>query len=369
MPLRQPADGRPWLSLLEASFLNSAAQILVEEINHVMQAGDYERARQLADRLLKTRDSLAERKEKAEVTLECALASYQMGNYREAIERLEEARHLYRTNRHYMAVVLWMIGCIEWLLPDEHDKAFTAWSQCITEFNALQSSSGNPNQAQWYAERSNQVKSDLSLALRQERLPEFGDQPGHPTGPDMEDFPEPLIPGGMPPMDHQTMLQLFRVVDDIPARGLGPGGFRPFTIGEVDIDRVIIQDKLFRMVNVHSQDKVISLRSGSYVVFKVVDDRMNASGISGGDGIDAGDFVLIHLQEAASDGDIIATRLGTAQSQISLARLRLLVEKNQFLLEPQSKNPVFQPNTFAHLNEGFQIYGIVLVVFKPIYRR
>ena len=162
------------------------------------------------------------------------------------------------------------------------------------------------------------------------------------------------------------MLQLFRVVDEIPAQGFGSGGFRRFTIGEVDIDRVIIQGQSFRMVNVHDQNKVISLRSGSYVVLKVVDDSMDAPGENGQEGINPGDFVLVHLQDGASDGDIIATRLGRAQSQVSLARLHVSKENSQYLVEPQSKNPAHKSNTFTHLNEGFQIYGIVLVVFKPM---
>jgi hypothetical protein len=354
--------------LLEASHLSPATQILTGEITLSLQARDYDRSRQLVARLLGMRDLLAGNKEKAEATLECALVSYQMGSYREAIELLEEARRLYRNNRHYMAVVLWMIGSIQWMLAEEHDKAYLAWSQCIAEFETLQNSSGEADHARWYAERVNQIKTEISQALKEERLPDFSDRPGRQTGPDMQDFPEPIIAGGMPPADRQTMLQLFRVVDEIPSQGFGPGGFRPFTIGEVDIDRVTIQGKPFRMVNVHNEDRVISLRSGSYVVLKVTDDRMDACSPSKDEAINAGDFVLVHLQDTAGDGAIVAVRLGTAQSQVSLARLRV-IQNGQYLLEPQSKNPAHQPNTFNHPNEGFRIYGIVLVVFKPIIKR
>ncbi len=366
MTFPQPTDARPWLRMLEASYLSPPAQILIDEINHSLDARDYEHSQQLVDRLLGMRASFSSRKEKAETTLECALVSYQMGNYREAIDALEEARQLYRNNRHYMAIALWMAGCIQWILPEEHDKAYSAWSRCISEFDVLQKSSGNAIHAQWYYDHVQEIKADIALALKQERLPDFGDRQGQSTGPDLQDFPEPLLAPESGQENQQTMLQLFRVVDEIPAQGFGPGGFRLYTIGEVDINQVIIQGRPFRMVNVHDQNKVISLRSGSYVVLKVLDDNMDAPGENGEEGIDTGDFVLIHLQDSANDGDIIATRLGKSQSQVSLARLRIIQDDRQYLVEPHSKNPDRKSNTFNHLNEGFKIFGIVLVVFKPI---
>ncbi len=373
-------EGYDWLRLLESSHLSEPTQLLVAEINRALAAGDSKRAYQIVDRLLLLCDALTDRMEKAEATLESGLAFYWLGDYEHAIERLEEARLLYRNNLHYTAVALWIEGCIQWELPQEHDKAYTAWSQCSAQFTILEKSSGNADHARWYAERAQQINEDIDKALKQEQQPvppaqpDMAQPPAAGTQPDVAQAPTPgtqpePFPGLEPtPVDPQVYLQLFRVVEEIPAGGFGPVGFRPFTIGEVDTDRVIIAGEPCRIAKLHGSGKVIALRSSSYVVLKVTGDSMNKPGRLGEEGINSGDFVLLHLQEAASDGDIVAVEIDDLDSQATLKRLRILQEGRQYMLEPQSTNPTHQPHTFSQMNAGFSVRGIVLVVFKPIHK-
>jgi exonuclease VII small subunit len=369
MIMPHPTAAHEWLRLLEGSHLSSPTQLLVDEINHAMATKDSERANQMVNRLVTLCDALVDRMEKAETTLESSLALYQLGDCERAIERLEEARQLYRNNLHYATVALWMRGCIQWEQPAEHDKAYTAWSQCIAQFTTLQKSSGNANHARWYAERVQQINADISRALKQEQQSPPPAQPVSVKPSITETYPEPAAAAEPNQVDSQILLQLFRVVEEIPAGGFGPVGFRPYTIGEVDIDRVIIDGEPYRISKLHGSGKVIALRSSSYVVLRVNGDSMNKPGKLGEEGIDPDDFVLLHLQEAASDGDIIAAEIDDLDSQATLKRLRILQEGRQYVLEPQSTNPTHQPRTFSQMNEGFRIRGIVLVVFKPIHKQ
>ena len=369
MSMPQPTKAHEWLRLLESSHLSPPTQLLVDEINHSIAVKSNERARQLVNRLLALRDAITDRMEKAEATLESGLALYQLGECEHAIQRLEEARELYRNNPHYTTVALWMSGCIQWELPAEHDKAYTAWSQCIAQFTTLQKSSGNASHANWYAEHIQQITADIAAGLEQERQADPAAQPDAAKPPTPE--PPPPAPAAAEEpiqVDSQILLQLFRVVEEIPAGGFGPVGFRPFTIGEVHTDQVIIQGEPYRMANVHGSGKVIALQSSSYVVLKVTGDSMNKPGKLGEEGIDSGDFVLLHLQEAANDGDIVAAEIDDLDSQATLKHLRILQEGRQYVLEPQSTNPIHEPRTFSKMNEGFRIRGSVLVIFKPIHK-
>jgi hypothetical protein len=364
-----PTDAHEWLRLLESSHLSPPARLLVDEINHTISTRNSERARQLINRMLTLREAITDRLEKAEATLESGLALYQLGDCEQAIQRLEEACELYRNNLHYTTVALWMSGCIRWELPlpEEHDKAFTAWSQCIAQFTTLQKSSGNASHARWYAERVQQINTDIAAALQQERQPVSPAQPDPVKPPIAAPPPEPAAVEEPEPIKPQVLLQLFRVVEEIPAGGFGPVGFRPYTIGEVHTQQVIIQDKPYRMSNLHGSGNVIALRSSSYVVLKVTGDSMNKPGKLGEEGIDPGDFVLLHLQEAANDGDVVAAEIDDLDSRATLKRLRIVQEGRQYILEPQSTNPTHQPHTFSRMNEGFRIRGSVLVVFKPLH--
>ena len=205
------------------------------------------------------------------------------------------------------------------------------------------SSSRLCKKAAWYATRVQEIQADISGALKQER------QPASPAA-----------------VDSQVLLQLFRVVEEIPAGGFGPVGVRPYAIGEVHVHQVLIDGELYRMSNLHGSSKVFSLRSSSYVVLKVVGDSMNKPGKLGEEGIDSGDFVLVHLQETANDGDIVAAEIDDQDSQATLKRLRIIQVGREYILEPQSTNPFHQPHTFSQMNAGFTIRGVALVIFKPL---
>ena len=348
-------DAHTWLGLLEGSHLSQPAQLLLREITHAINSKDDVYARQLAKRLLILRDGMPDRMEKAETTLEYALVLFQFGDCEGAVARLEEARKLYRNNLHFTTVTLWMKGCIQWSMASECDEAYAAWSQCSEQFTALQKSSGNPDQARWYAEHVQKIHAEIGSMLKQERQAAAVAQAS---------AAKPSTP-----IDNQALLQLFRVFDEIPAGGFGAVAVSHVSIGDVQVQQVLINGALYRISNLHRSGKVISLHSSKYVVLKVIGDSMNKPGKLGEEGIDSGDYVLLHPQETANDGDIVAAEIDDLDSQATLKRLQIVQAGRQYILEPQSTNPIHQPRTFSHMNEGFSIRGIVLVLFKPLHKQ
>jgi len=157
------------------------------------------------------------------------------------------------------------------------------------------------------------------------------------------------------------VLRVFSVSEEIPAGGFGPAGVDPNPIGHVDIDHVLIDDKPYKIINLRGGSLVKFPSTDNHGVVKVKGDSMNQAHPVG---IENGDFVLLRLQEAAHDGDIVAAEIDDDDSR---ATLKYYVERGPvYILRPASSNPKYQEREFTKLNKGFHIHGIVLAIFKPI---
>ena len=325
--------------------------------------------------LMSLQETFPDGLEKAETIVECSLINFHMGDLQKAIELLKRAERLYEKNRHHQAVVRWMIGAIQWALPEERVHAYESWNQCLHEFDLLQSCSVDQAQAGWYAERVKEIQAGFDQEINQEQ--EAGEpapataaaSPDQPASPGPSEPPSqdetPGQPDSAEPL-YPMILQLFSVIEQIPAGGFGPVGYRPLSIGEVDIDRVIIRDGRYRMVNLRGSGKSLSLPPSKYVVVKITGDSMNRPGKLGGEGIDLGDYVLLRIQDDADDGDIVAAEIDNEDSYATLKRFHVDQPGLKYILEPQSTNPAHQPREFSRLNEGFHIRGVALIAFKPI---
>lgn len=367
--MRNPTEGREWLSLLEDSHLLPQTHGLVDKMRADVKQNDLTHFWQTFYLLLEIRKSFKDPLEQAEVTLECALMIYRLGDLQKSVTLLREAEQLYGENKHYKAVALWMIGCIQWGIAEERGRAYESWSQCLYLFTNLRSCSVDQDHARWYADRIQQINKEFSDELNwQKENPAAPTPPvGAPTPSASPAPPEPANPAPGPEDEVNPLLfQLFQVVEKIPAGGFGAVGFRPLAIGEVDIDRVIIQGGYYRMVNLRGSSKRVTLPANKYVVVKITGDSMNKPGKLGEEGIDLGDYVLLRLQENADDGDIIAAEIDNEDSAATLKRFRIAQPGGKYILEPQSTNVVYQPREFTALNEGFHIRGVALVAFKPI---
>jgi tetratricopeptide (TPR) repeat protein len=134
--------------------------------------------------------------ERAEVSFECGLAAYQMGNLGLAIELLKKAVQNFSPglgHNHKQVVARCMLGAVEWMHPGLRNQAAISWRRCIEEFRELKVQTdyaNNQARPQWYAERIDLLEAALS-----ERLPGSSPQGKKPRRPD----PPPSAPGSPPP--------------------------------------------------------------------------------------------------------------------------------------------------------------------------
>jgi len=353
-----PLDAQSWLLLVGNRSLSQVSQFLVEQINRAVESHHNKRAAALIQKLLNNRSQLP-LLEQAECTLECGLACYRMGDLMQAAKFLEESLPLFDGNEHYVAVALWMLGGVLWELPDPPDRAVATWSQCKSLFEKLQRRSGQKTQRDWYLEKAALVRQALEDMLSRETPPPPGKPPKQPSGsPDEKQEPAAA---------NSLLLQLFRVVDRVPAGGFGPVGYGPYTIGDILVDRVIINNETYRLVNLKDQARQLRLPPNRYVVVKVYGDSMNKPGKLLPEAIDDGDYVLLVEQDTADDSDIVAAEIQEEDSSYATLKvLRVVTPGKEYILEPHSLNPDHQPFYFSAWNEGFHIRGVVLIVFKRL---
>jgi hypothetical protein len=366
-----PIDGYTWLTLLEESHLAQSTRSLVQKMSLALKQNDLPHLWQTHYLLINLRRTFSDPLEQAETTLECALVIYQLGDLQKTIQLLLEAEQLYGENKHYQAVVRWMIGCVQWDLPEDRIRAYESWSQCLQLFSLLQSCSVNREHARWYGERIQKIREEFETQLNQEHGASEGAVPLEPIAPLEQDPSQPndWVDDLQPTPKEEgspLLLQLFQVVEKIPAGGFGPVGFRSLGIGEVYIDRVIIENVAYRMANLRGSGKVVSLPANKYIVVKITGDSMNKPSKLGDEGVDVNDYVLLRLQESAYDGDLVAAEIDAEDSFATLKRFSIVQQGLKYVLEPQSTNPIYQPREFTALNEGFHIRGVALVVFKPV---
>jgi hypothetical protein len=370
-----PIDGLAWLTVLEESHLSQPTRSLVQKLAQGLKQNDLPNLWQTYYLLINLRRTFSDPLEQAETTLECGLIIYQLGDMQKAIQLLTEAEQLYGNNKHYQAVLRWMVGCIQWELPEERSHSYESWSECLHLFILLQSCSVNQDQARWYGERIQEIRGLFEMQLNQEQSPavvsppaEVDSAPEQPAGGSSaqaaSEADDPQA-GSIDETD-PLLLQLFQVVEKIPAGGFGPVGFRSMSISEVYVDQVIIESKPYRMTNLRGSGKVVNLPANKYVVVKITGDSMNKPGKLEEEGVDLDDYVLLRLQESAYDGDIVAAEIDSEDSYATLKRFRIIQSGLKYILEPQSTNPIYQPREFTHMNEGFHIRGVALLVFKPI---
>ena len=348
----EPMDACLWLNFLQGSCLSEPARALVDSINATVDIKiDVARIHTLIERLLNLSKASTSVFEQGEINIQCALAYYRSGEYAQAVHLLEEAEGHYQRQRHYRAVVLWMKGCILWKMPDQHDLADEAWSQSQKLFAQLSSQSALPKQRDWYNERAKDTDEALRAQLKLEEAP--------------VPIPEPQRQAQ--PASSDALLQLFRVIEKVPAGGFGPVGYDAVTIGAIEVNQVLINAIPHRIASLRGAERLIRLPANHYVVVEVTGDSMNNPPTKiKSTGIDKGDYVLLLEQANAKDGDIVAAEIDNEDSSATLKRFHVSKTGARYILSPESTNLEYQPRTFTHLDEGFHIRGIALAVFKPL---
>jgi phage repressor protein C with HTH and peptisase S24 domain len=340
-----PMDAYLWLTFLEGSHLSDSTRLWIDQINtafNTKQTSDW--IITLIERVTRIRETCSDPCEKAEVTVECALAYDRLSEFARAIQLLKEAEALYQRHPHYHAVVLWMEGCILWQLPGSHDQASILWKQSEDAFYKLRRWSTDPAHVEWYTRRVQQIREAI--------VNQVGSESSQTSSKNQD--------------PSEILLQLFRVVEKVPAGGFASVGYDSVTLGAVEVKQVLIEGRLHRVANLRGTDKLVRLLANHYVVVKITGDSMNHPSGKTSVPINDGDYVLLVEQEDARSGDIVAAEIDGVDSCATLKRFSVLKPGARYLLEPESTNSNHQIFEFTRLNQGFHIRGVALAVFKPL---
>ena len=91
-----------------------------------------------------------------EIMIECGLVLYELGNYEQAVDQLDQALHHYLPHTHRQAVLLWLSGALMWRIPARYGQAVTHWEKAISFFSDLAIKAdyeGRGKDSQWYREK------------------------------------------------------------------------------------------------------------------------------------------------------------------------------------------------------------------------
>lgn len=161
-----------WLDYFEASHLSSGTRLLNEKIIQELCDNLWDDAVKSMQALQSLADNSPDPLETAEALVECALASYRMGEIEEASLLLKESFDLFNPSSLQQAAVEWMLGIVQ--QHRENSRQFTAvcWSKSINIFEELVQGDGANSlggQLAWYREKLENMKLALKRKIAEIR--------------------------------------------------------------------------------------------------------------------------------------------------------------------------------------------------------
>jgi SOS-response transcriptional repressor LexA len=190
-----------------------------------------------------------------------------------------------------------------------------------------------------------------------------------PSAPSIEQaapLPEATTEPEDRPIPVEDYLLAFPLYSKIPAGG--PKAVPIYTGRRLELDRFVIDDWPYYIVNLHKNDREINPGLGTVIFLKVIGDSMNDPEKAD---IQDGDYVLLLRQDSADDGDIVAAEVRGVDDLATLKRFEVR-GSNRVALVPESTNPDHQEREFSSQRKGipgdkqpFYIQGIALAVLKP----
>ncbi len=375
-----------WLNMYHYSCLGAGSRQLVSQLADNLRPERPARLQTLLNHLLVMIDQVRHEDEQAECLLACARAEFRLNVAANASQHLEQAAHLYRQNRmlHQHAVAIWLRGWVLWNQDQREDYiaglALLQESARLFEKLAAVNTVVDWQARAWYRAASAEMIRTIQqqMGMIDLRTAGAGDEP-QPAGPIpapaslwRPEYPADEAPAApIPPSSSQPeanepftyTLQVFEITDWIPAGGPKAMNTTHRPLGYMQLDRVIIDDRCYRVEPLKRNGTRINLTryltSGQQmVVLKVKGDSMNRANVQDGD------YVLVAMQGKAQDGDIVVAGVSAVDQEATLKRYRprgAMVE-----LMPESDNPTHMPQTYPLRNGGFFISGVALAVFKAV---
>ncbi len=351
--------------------LRRSSELLIGQLREALGRGNRGEIRRFMDRLNELSDKIQksnsqEYREPAVIKVECALVAYRMQNYLQAVEFLECATKVCKDGaaQHFEAVIISMLGCVQWQLSQQDDNAIASWEKSIKIYESLQKNRNGMARPGWYQERIDELNAILELALGLSGTPS-------PAAPDVERPAAAAATSDVSSTLTGDMLRLFSVVERVPAGDFGKVGIDPNDLlGYVEMSQCDIEGVAHYITNLRGKNRVIRISwDKTYGVVKVKGDSMNARGI------DNGDYVLLHSQTDANDGDIVAAQIKKEGDEEEATLKLFLKSRNEIILRFCSHNPAHKEDDgsdkeyhFSGNNsKEFQIIGVAIAVFKPLH--
>lgn len=327
----------------------------VNQKNYAVAEQCMERLQSLNDRfsLNQTRSSKKHSYEVPETLLECGRAAYAMGEKLAAMQLFGDTAKKYIGNDHCRAVTLWMLGCVQWQFPTRIDDAIVSWESSYEIFKDLKDRSNRVEFGKWYQYWYEVMQSRLSGAIDGK----------HVAPPPQREWPQWLDPSitkkttKVVGRNDDNVLRAFAVYESIPA-----GGFSTLPISRtwIEIDRVLIDQVPHYVLNLRGGKTVILKDTEHYIVIKVLGESMNKKNIENDD------YVLMRVQEAAENEDIVAVEVDDYVLGDEKASLKQFFRSGgKVILQPQSTNPDYQAYEFDK-GIGVHVRGVALAVLKRV---
>lgn len=153
-----------WLSEFQASSLTRPDTVVRDVIRQKITEGRFFEAYQAIEYLKLYETNRENAFERGEIWVECGLAYYDMGNSIDAINSLKKAEKEFPPTSHEHAVVLWMLGTIQWYFENDNAEAIKNWKLAMEEFSLLENQAElcrRATEKSWYSARINEMEESL----------------------------------------------------------------------------------------------------------------------------------------------------------------------------------------------------------------
>lgn len=328
------------------------------------EAGQYmERLQSLSNRFSQNQagSSREYSYELAETLVECSYAAYRMGEKLTALQLFDDAAKKYTGKDHCRAATLWMLGSVQWQFPTRLDDAIISWESSYEIFCSLEKNSNRSENAEWYRYWTEEMRVALDKSILQEyQAPPPPEE--WPLWGNLSKLPK-SNKGEASSVNHVRqksaidILRTISVYTSIPAGGFSNSP-RPDTW--MMVEQVLIDNIPYNVFNLN-QGREVNLRYNEhYVTVKVKGDSMNKKKI------DDGDYVLLRVQQAAENGDIVAAEIDGKFPDDEQSTLKQFFRRDgKVYLEPKSSNTLHQPFIFTNEN-SLHICGVAIAILKRL---
>ena len=349
---------KEWVDKFSSSKLGMPAVQLAHRMEDSVKKDDFEGVWKYINKLKRIHDDeSSDYFQEAEILLKCGCGASQVHSFQDGHDMLRLAVLKFSSDGHMQGCALWILGVIQWLLPNKYDDAIINWGRAKDKFDEQISLSREHQQSAWYKEQVQIMGKAIKDAIDSDLLPS----------------PWRYHAGVKTTFSQDYVLRLFTVFSDVPAGGFAHvdsynvDNISPEIdfLSSVEIDHILIDGENYQIYPIFDGDKIANINGfQNYFVVKVHGHSMNKAGKFG---ISHGDYVLMKSQSDAIDGDIVLAEIRGEHDYQEGTLKRFHKRGKSIFLEPESSfQERYKSFEFKQSEHGkeFYIRGIAIATFK-----